>query len=140
MTPSRTALAAASALAATALLAGCGSDDVSSAHTTACRTYLLKAQPSGEASAQLVHYANGEVAGEDVAAELAAIRAAATTAGLTTNLPDKDFNRYRVLSQAADALTTKVIASEAGSEGSTVGVTASAPVVSAMKSIESSCG
>jgi len=96
-------------------LAGCGNDPAKDAatraHTRACRAYVLVGGADAEHLAkdlQGVVEATGTFNAEDVVAGVAAVRAAATRAGLTDDLPAKDFRVFATLVDAAVQAQTAV--------------------------------
>jgi hypothetical protein len=137
MMRARFVLVTAAVLAAPAL-AACGSSDHVSARTTACRHFLLHGGTgTSTLTAHLTSYVDGDTGLADALTnEAAALRSAATEAGLTKDLSDADVRIFRKLVDTLDALSA-VVASEAQVDAPPA--TLGGPVESAVKAIRARC-
>jgi len=136
MTPARAALAA-TVLAATTVLGGCGSADLSP-HTNACRSFQLEGGSSSPVlTTDMIEYLAGDAElGQALVADAKTIRAAAVDAGLTRNLGEADYQVFKTLIAAID----KFVGQLAGaSDTGPVDASVSVPVQKAVKAVEKRC-
>lgn len=122
-------------------LAACGdddSDDGADARTTACRSYELLAGADGKRIADdltRVVAGSGSYNDEQTTARLVAVRAAAAKAGLTEELPDADYRRFRDLVDASLGLE----ASLADTENSGLSSAAVARYAATVQGLQDAC-